>query len=247
VSGLLGGIPVTQVIVRSSANVTAGGRTKVATVVHGLLLLACVYFIPSWLNLIPLSCLAAILLVIGYKLAKVELFVGMYRQGWTQFMPFVVTVLGILFTNLLQGIAIGMGVAIFYILKSNYHTPFYFQQQEHHEGDKIHIRLSEEVSFLNKASIMIMLEGLPKHAQVTIDGTGSNYIDYDVIEIIENFIAHAPLRHIRVEVVGIPGVSAEHLERRSRTERMEEGLPLKPSGGGFGAADSREDFERGDG
>ncbi len=215
-SGLLGGIPVTQVIVRSSANVSAGGRTKVAAIFHGILLLACVYFIPTQLNMIPLSCLAAILLFIGYKLAKIPLFVQMYKLGWTQFTPFVVTVLAILFTNLLQGIAIGMGVAIFYILRSSYHTPFYFHKEDHHEGDKIEIRLSEEVSFLNKASVMIMLEELPKDSKVIIDGSNANYIDHDVIEIIENFIAHAPLKNIEVDIVSIERISQDELERRSR-------------------------------
>lgn len=216
-SGLVGGLPVTQVIVRSSANVASGGRTKVSTIFHGILLLACVYFIPQYLNLIPLSCLAAILLVIGYKLAKIPTFIRMYKLGWTQFMPFTMTILGILFTNLLQGIMIGMAFAIFYILKSNYHTPFDYHQEDHHEGEKIDIMLGKEVSFLNKASVMLMLEGLPKNSIVTLDGSKSNYIDFDVVEIIENFIAHAPLKNITVNVVGVDGIMQEEIERRLRS------------------------------
>lgn len=228
-SGVLGGIPVTQVIVRSTANVSAGGRTKVATIVHGILLLASVYFIPNLLNMIPLSCLAAILLIIGYKLAKANLFMEMYKLGWTQFMPFIVTVLAILFTNLLQGIAIGMGVAIFYILKSSYHTPFYIQQEPPQEGGKLRIRLSEEVSFLNKVSIMVMLEELPKDSFVIIDGSNTNYIDHDVIEIIENFIAHAPLKNIEVHVENIEGVSQDQLDRRSRILGQNPDIPENSS------------------
>lgn len=236
-AGLIGGLPVTQVIVRSSANVEAGGRTKVAAITHGFLLLACVYFIPRYLNLIPLSCLAAILLMIGYKLAKIPTFIKMYKSGWTQFMPFMITILGILFTNLLQGIMIGMAVAIYYILKSNYHTPFDYQKAAHHEGDKIEIKLGKEVSFLNKASIMLMLEDLPKNSTVILDGSKSNYIDFDVIEIIENFIAHAPLKNITVEVIGIDSIMQDQIERRVRStsdesEKMKDvsNTPFRNSG-----------------
>lgn len=218
VSGLIGGLPVTQVIVRSSANIGAGGKTKVSAIFHGGLLLLCVYFIADLLNFIPLACLAVILLFVGYKLARVSLFVDMYKKGWDQFVPFVVTILAIVFTNLLQGIFIGMGVAIFYILRSNYRTPFYFLKEEHHEGDKLTIKLSEEVSFLNKASIMIMLEGIPKNSTITIDGSNSNLIDYDVVEIIENFITHAPLKNIRVNVINIEGIKQSEIERRVRHE-----------------------------
>lgn len=218
VSGMIGGLPVTQVIVRSSANISSKGKTKVSAIFHGLLLLFCVYAIPNYLRFIPLSCLAAILLLVGYKLASLAVFTEMYKKGLDQFIPFVVTIVAIVFTNLLIGILIGLAVAIFYILRSNYRTPFYFQKEEHHEGEKFTIKLSGEVSFLNKASIMIMLEELPKDSTVTIDGTSANMIDKDVVEIIENFVAHAPLKNIKLNVVGIKGIKQEEIERRLRMD-----------------------------
>ncbi|MFT5916438.1 MAG: MFS superfamily sulfate permease-like transporter [Flammeovirgaceae bacterium] len=218
ISGMVGGLPVTQVIVRSSANINSKGKTKVSAIFHGALLLFCVYAIPNYLRFVPLSCLAAILLLVGYKLAGVSVFKQMYKKGLDQFIPFVVTIVAIVFTNLLYGIMIGMGVAIFYILRSNYRTPFYFQKEEHREGDKFTITLSEEVSFLNKASIMIMLEELPKNSEVTIDGRNANMIDKDVIEIIENFVYHAPLKNITLNVVGIEGIAQEEIERRIRMD-----------------------------
>jgi MFS superfamily sulfate permease-like transporter len=178
--------------------------------------------------MVPLACLAAILLMVGYKLTKVELFVQLFRQGWTQFMPFIATILGILFTDLLKGIAIGMGVAIFYILRSNYRTPFYFKKEEHHEGETVTIELSQEVTFLNKASIMIMLEELPPNSAVTIDGSNSNMIDYDVKEIIENFIAHAPLRNIKLKVINVDGVDQAQVERRIRQSIDPDGIDRAP-------------------
>jgi len=211
-------LPITQVIVRSSANISSNGKTKVATIFHGILLLICIYLIPEYLKQVPLACLAAILLLVGYKLARFSLFVEMYKKGWKQFIPFVVTIVSIVLTDLLTGIAIGMGVAIFYILRSNYRTPFYFHKEDHHEGEKFTITLSEEVSFLNKASIMLMLEELPKDSSVIIDGHKSNMVDLDVIEIIENFIAHAPLRNIDVRVVGLSDIQQEELERRVRLD-----------------------------
>ena len=216
ISGLIGGLPITQVIVRSSANVNSGGKTKVSAIFHGILLLICVYLIPTYLNLVPLASLAIVLLFVGYKLTKIPLFISMYKKGWDQFVPFVVTILAIVFTNLLQGIFIGMGVAIFYILRSNYRTPFYYHKEDHHEGERFTIKLSEEVSFLNKASIMIMLEEIPENSIITIDGTNSNMIDQDVLEIIENFIAHAPLKNIIVNVTGVEGVQQAEIERRVR-------------------------------
>jgi len=203
-SGLIGGLPVTQVIVRSSANINTGGKTKLSTIFHGILLLICVISIPKILNLIPLASLAAILLMVGYKLAKVSLFKEMYKLGSMQFIPFVVTILGIVFTDLLKGISIGMVVAIFYILRNNFKTPYFYHKEDHHEGELIKITLAEEVSFLNKGSILKLLEELPKNTRVIIDGTRSTLIDHDVIEIIENFSAHAALNGITLETKGIP-------------------------------------------
>lgn len=208
VSGLIGGLPLTQVIVRSSANINSGGKTKVATITHGVLLLGCALFIPFFLNKIPLACLAAILLVVGYKLAKISLFRNMYKIGWEQFMPFIITVAAILFTDLLKGIGIGMAVAIFYILRSNFRTSHFFHKENVQDGEVIHIRFSEEVTFLNKASIQLMLDELPEKSTVRIDGSNSVNIDYDVLEIIHNFRQHgAAEKQIQLQLINIPDVT----------------------------------------
>ncbi|UZR93747.1 SulP family inorganic anion transporter [Chondrinema litorale] len=210
ISGLIGGLPITQVIVRSSANINTGGKTKMSTIIHGVLLFVCVVSIPNILNLIPLSSLAAILLMVGYKLARVSLFKSMYKLGSMQFIPFIVTILGIVFTDLLKGISIGMAVAIFYILRNNFRTPYFYHKEENKSGsDIIKIVLSEEVSFLNKGSIMRLLEELPKDSKVIIDGSRSSHIDHDVIEIIENYLAHASLNNISVDIINIPQIERE--------------------------------------
>ncbi|GAA4443784.1 SulP family inorganic anion transporter [Ravibacter arvi] len=208
-SGLIGGLPVTQVIVRSSANVEAGGKTRMATITHGLILLVSVILIPKFLNLIPLSTLAAILLLVGFKLAKPALFKGMYRLGWEQFIPFVVTVTAILMTDLLKGIAIGMVVAVYFILRKNYQHSYSYRKENSQSGDVITLVLSEEVTFLNKGSIGQTLDNLPSDSTVVIDGSRSVDIDYDVLEIIQNFKSHtAPLRNITVHTKGISEVNS---------------------------------------
>jgi MFS superfamily sulfate permease-like transporter len=209
VSALIGGLPLTAVIVRSSANVHAGARTKLSAIIHGFLLLASVVLIPRVLNLIPLSCLAAILLLIGYKLAKVSLFKNMYKLGWSQFVPFVVTVFMILLTDLLKGIAVGMAVSIFYILRNNYRTPYFFHKENYREGEKITITLSEDVTFLNKGSMLLTLEHLPENAYVVIDGSNSQHIDYDVLEMIQEFRETARQRNIKLELIGIDPVEVQ--------------------------------------
>lgn len=204
-AGLIGGLPLTQVIVRSSANINSGGKTKISAIFHGLLMLVCAITIPNLLNKIPLASLAAVLLLVGYKLAKVSLFKEMYKLGWEQFMPFAVTVIAILFTDLLKGIGIGMALAIFYILRKNYRTSYFFHKEDVKEGEQIRIQLSEEVTFLNKASIQLMLEELPEKSNVIIDGSRSVSIDFDVIEIIQNFKKHgAKEKNITIELKNIP-------------------------------------------
>lgn len=202
-SGLLGGLPLTSVIVRSSANVNAGGRTKMSAIFHGCWLLAALFIIPGLINMIPLACLAAILLVTGYKLTRLSLFKKMYVKGWDQFVPFVVTVTAILFTDLLKGVAIGMVLSIFYLLRTNMRNPFFYRIEE--EGDKknLRIRLAEEVSFLNKAAIQVVLNKLPKETNVIIDGKNSRYIDPDVLETIFNFKQHAYTKGIIVTLENI--------------------------------------------
>lgn len=203
-SGLIGGLPVTQVIVRSSANINSGAKSKWSAIFHGCILLLSAIFIPGVLNLIPLASLAAILLMVGYKLSKIALYRTMYRLGWDQFIPFMATVIGILATDLLKGIAIGMVFAIFYILRTNYRHSFFYKKESNHEGELVRLRLSEEVTFLNKASIQMSLEKLPKGSKVIIDGSHSIEIDHDVLELIQDFKLHtAPSRNITVETIGI--------------------------------------------
>ena len=203
ISGLIGGLPVTQVIVRSSANQQAGGRTKAATVIHGLLILISVILIPVTLNLIPLGTLAAILFVVGFKLAKPALFVKIYKQGWGQFLPFLVTVAGIVFTDLLTGIALGLIVAVFIILLNNLRLPFKIVKDTTNGRNSHRIILSESVTFLNKASIMSSLNAMPNHSLIVIDGSKAQFIHHDVIEIIENFGVNANERNIELVLIDV--------------------------------------------
>lgn len=204
VSGLIGGLPITQVIVRSSANVTAGGKSKLSTVLHGTMLLISAILIPTYINYIPLASLAAILMLVGYKLSKITLYKGMFRLGWEQFLPFVTTVIAILATDLLRGIGAGMAVAIFFILRKNYKHAYHYVKKRENERELITMKLSEEVTFLNKASIQLSLAELPANSKVIIDGSNSITVDYDVLEIIEEFKRHAaPGKNIEIETVGL--------------------------------------------
>lgn len=204
VSGLIGGLPITQVIVRSSANINAGGKSKFSTISHGAILLLSAIFIPRYINMIPLASLAAILLLVGYKLSRIALYRTMFRLGWYQFLPFITTIVAILATDLLKGIGIGMVVAIFFILRKNYRHSYHYKKELDHEGEVVQLKLSEEVTFLNKASIQMSLEQVPENAKVVIDGTNSVEIDHDVLEIIQDYKLHtAPSRNIKVETVGI--------------------------------------------
>ncbi|MES2265545.1 MAG: SulP family inorganic anion transporter [Bacteroidota bacterium] len=200
ISGLLGGLPMTAVIVRSSANVGAGARTKVSAIFHGFLLLICLLAIPSLLNKIPLSCLAAILLTVGYKLARIALFKHMWHKGLNQFIPFVITIIAVVFTDLLIGVGIGMMVGVFYILRTNLRNPYFYTIVPNGEKNTIRIKLAEEVSFLNKAAIQITLTSLPKGSDVIIDGSNSRYIDPDVLETINNFKHNAYTKGIIVQL-----------------------------------------------
>lgn len=203
VSGFIGGLPVTQVIVRSSANIQSGGRTKASAIIHGMLLLVSVIAIPNLLNLIPLASLAAVLIVVGYKLAKPSLFKEMFMKGYSQLIPFLVTILGIVFTDLLIGIALGMVVGIFQILWNNYKVPYHFDINDYVKGEAVRIQLSEDLSFLNKASILHMTKLIPNDVHVIIDASKTKNIDLDVMEIIEDFKQNAKTRNITVDVVGL--------------------------------------------
>ncbi len=203
ISGFLGGLPLTQVIVRSSANIQSGGRTKASAIIHGFLLVISIAAIPKIINMIPLGVLAAVLLVVGYKLAKPALFKKMYNQGMGQFIPFIVTILGIVFTDLLMGIGLGLVVAIFIILRNNFKIPFKMQKENLEGKEKIKIVLSEDVTFLNKASILKTLDQIPNNTTVIIDASNTKFIHFDAVEIIENFIESAKNRNITVEVINL--------------------------------------------
>lgn len=213
-SGFIGGLPITQVIVRSSTNITFGGRTKVSTILHGFFLLLSALAIPHIINMIPLASLACILFVVGYKLAKPALFKAMYRLGWYQFIPFIVTVIGIVFTDLLKGIAIGMAVSIFYILRSHYKNAYDFHKSKVNERDTYKIMLAEEVSFLNKGSVLKTINQIPPGSDVVIDGSKSKVIDHDVIEIIRDFTVNAASTDIKVQVLNVPGLDRSYDENR---------------------------------
>ena len=204
VSGLLGGLPVTQVIVRSSANISFGGKTKLSTILHGFFLLISVVTISSLLNMIPLASLAAVLIVVGFKLASPSLFKKMYVLGWEQFVPFITTVVVILFTDLLTGIAVGMVMGLFFTLHHSYRNSHYMKDnQTTEEGHEVHhIVLAEEVSFFNKASIIQVLEAIPQNAKVIIDCSESKSIAYDVAEFIRDYQLHAKFKNIDVETIG---------------------------------------------
>jgi MFS superfamily sulfate permease-like transporter len=211
VSGLCGGLPITQVIVRSSANIAFGGKTKLSTILHGVLLLISAITIADLLNRIPLASLAAILIIVGYKLAKPALFKQMYQLGWEQFVPFVATVAGILATDLLKGITIGMAFGIFYTLRHSYRNAYYMKDVMTTEaGHQVHhLVLAEEVSFFNKASIIQALDAVPANSKVIIDASKSKAIAYDVVEIIENYRVNAKTKNITVEKINFiePSVS----------------------------------------
>lgn len=210
ISGLIGGLPITQVIVRSSTNIQSGGRTKMSAIIHGVILFLCALSIPVVLNLIPLASLAAILFLVGYKLAKPSLFKQMYGLGQKHFVPFMMTILGIVFTDLLVGIGIGLAFAIFYILYDNYKKPFLFQADKHIGDGTIRLELTEDVTFLHKASIQRTLSQIPDGAHIIIDASNSINIDHDVIEIIEEFKTNAEYRDIEVEYIDLESVKLDN-------------------------------------
>jgi MFS superfamily sulfate permease-like transporter len=200
-SGLIGGIPMTSVIVRTTANVNAGAKTKLSTIAHGAFLLVSVIAIPGLLNRMPMACLAAILIMIGLKLASPKVFKHMWKAGKYQFIPFIVTVIAVVATDLLKGVGIGLAVSIFFILKGNMKLAYFFKKKEHHEGETIYINLAQEVSFLNKAAIKQTLAHLPRNSKVIIDAANTVYIDYDVLELLRDFVnAGSKDKNISVEL-----------------------------------------------
>lgn len=196
ISGLIGGLPVTSVIVRSSANVNAGAKTKMSTIYHGALLLLSFAFIPFLLNMIPKAALAAVLIFTGYKLAKPSLFKTFYKKGWGQFLPFVITIAAILATDLLKGVLLGIAAGLFFVIKSNFKTAVFVVN----DVNKYLFRLRKDVSFLNKPIIKNKLEQVPADSFVLIDASRADFIDKDIVETIEDFMLHAPLKNIQVEL-----------------------------------------------
>jgi carbonic anhydrase/SulP family sulfate permease len=202
-AGLIGGLPVTSVIVRSSVNINAGGRTKLAAIVHGILLLVSVLLLPTWLNTIPLSCLAAILIVTGVKLANPALVRQMWNEGRNQFIPFAVTLTAIVLTDLLIGILIGLAVSIGFILKSNLRRPIRRFVEKHLGGDVLHIVLANQVSFLNRATLHKALDEVPRGGHVLIDAQDTDYIDPDILDLLRDFTEHTgPARGVEVSLLG---------------------------------------------
>jgi MFS superfamily sulfate permease-like transporter len=206
VSAFLGGLPITSVIVRSSANVNSGAKTKMAAIYHGIFLLVAVVLIPSFLNKIPLSALASVLLLVGYKLTKPALISQQWKLGKEQFIPFVATIFAILFTDLLIGIIIGLHIGAFFIIYSNYKVPFSVIENTHPSKDvtHIHIKLSEHVSFLNKANLQHTLEEIEDYSVVTIDGNSTQTIDIDILEILHDFSIQAETRFIKLNIIHLP-------------------------------------------
>jgi MFS superfamily sulfate permease-like transporter len=235
VSGFLGGLPVTSVIVRSSANVNAGARSKMATILHGALLLLCVASIPMLLNMIPKAALAAILIFTGYKLCKPAVFKHMWSGGMTQFIPFIATVVGVVSLDLLKGVGIGIVISIFYILRENMRNPYYYQRSVYANEELIRLKLAQEVSFLNKASIKETLNTLPSGSMVIIDASNTDYVDFDILDMIRDFCSTAaPSKGIRMSLVGfknsynVPSAASEREMLESFVTREE--VPKRSAG-----------------
>lgn len=207
ISGLIGGLPITQVIVRSSANVQSGAKSKTSTIIHGFLLLISVILIPALLNKIPLSVLAAILLVVGYKLAKPSTFKTMYSLGWKQWVPFIVTVIGIVFTDLLFGIGLGLAVGIVIVLIKSYQNSHFLHIEDKSNGKKkMKMTLAEEVTFINKGAILKELDRIPENSYLELDVQKTRYLDNDIIEILDDFAFKAKTRNIDIKLISERGI-----------------------------------------
>ena len=200
ISGLVGGLPVTAVIVRTSANAAGGAKSKLSTILHGFWLFLCVVAISPLLNLIPLSCLASMLILVGYKLTKPQIIKKMYQRGVNQFIPFVVTIVAILFTDLLVGIMIGMVVGFVFVMRSNIHKSIVMVN----EGNHYLIRFYKDVSFLQKSIMIKMLHRIPEDSYLVIDGSKSVYVDDDIVELIEDFTKRAQSIRVSVELKKSP-------------------------------------------
>ncbi|WP_162342874.1 SulP family inorganic anion transporter [Cyclobacterium salsum] len=210
VAGLVGGLPITAVIVRTSANVNSGGRTQTATITHGVLMLICVAFIPGILNKIPLASLSAVLFVVGYKLTSYPIYKNVFKQGKKQFLPFIITILVVMFSDLITGILVGGTVAVFFVLRDNYKNAYLYNKVSKEGENKTVVNLAEEVTFLNKADIMLFLDHLPEKHEVVIDGSRSVFIHPDIYDILEDFKHTAAYKDIKLTTIG--------LDNRSKTK-----------------------------
>ncbi len=202
-SSFIGGLPMTSVVVRSSANANAGAKSKMSTIIHGVLLLISVLSIPFLLNKIPLATLAAVLLLVGYKLAKPTVIMHFWHKGKYQFVPFIVTLLGVVFLDLLKGVALGIAISVVFILRGNLKRAYRFRKEKFEDGDVIRIDLAQEVSFLNKAAIKTTLAEIPENSKVVINASDTVYIAHDVLDLIHEFATiRAADENIKVKLKG---------------------------------------------
>jgi len=199
IAGLIGGLPITSVIVRSSAGINAGAQTRMTAFFHGIFLLLSVMFLSGYLSMVPMASLAAILLVVGYKLARPALFKSIYRNGWSQFIPYLVTIVAILLTDLLRGVAIGVIIGLIFVIRTNFHSAINMIKK----NKNVLIRFNRDVSFLNKSRLVHLLEHIEEGSSVVIDGTKARFIDFDISEIVREFKREAVLKGIHVELVNI--------------------------------------------
>lgn len=205
--GLLGAIPMTAVVVRGAANIDAGGRTKLSAFTHGLFLLLAVLLIPFLLNKIPYASLSAILLITGYNLTKPKLYRNMWSLGWKQFLPFIFTIIVILFTDLLIGVSIGLLISIYFIIRNNFKTEYNITKTRQHATEVYLIKLNSNVTFLNKVNLKKALDQIPEYSVLTVDGSECNFIDYDILEIVSEYANKAHDRHIELHLKGIEKVN----------------------------------------
>lgn len=206
VSGLIGGLPITSVIVRSSAGINSGGRTKMMAIIHGFLLFFAVYYLPDYLNMVPLAGLASILLVVGYKLADPRILKDIYQEGAQQWIPTIVTTGAILFSDLLIGISVGIVVGLIFVIKANFHSPFTITKQE----GIVWVVFNRDISFLNKAALVTSLEKIENWSKVVIDGEKARFIDHDIAELLREFETEAEIKNITVEFKNISSEEFSH-------------------------------------
>jgi MFS superfamily sulfate permease-like transporter len=204
--GLIGGLPVTSVIVRTSVNINAGARTQLSAITHGVLFIGAIFIVPGLIQMIPLSALAAILIVTGYNLSKPALYKNIYKQGLDQFLPFVITIIVMLLTDLLIGVTFGIFVAIFFILKQNYKMPFKLIQEEIDGQMNVFMKLSQNITFINKGKFINVFKQIPPNSIVHIDGGRATFIDKDVLEVISTFKQSAHIHKTKVYLEEIPEV-----------------------------------------